>query len=114
MSLWLHDLMKGPRTATSLEGSEHTLYLPNYVIIPLKSTFLQGAHGGGGGEGEGEIGLEPLPSLRKSQKVGPVRKTLVVFMPPSCFSLNIIKTTYMICQVAQTIRLQNSSYMYGG
>jgi hypothetical protein len=51
MSLWLHDLMKGPRTATSLEGSEHTLYLPNYVIIPLKSTFLQGAHGVGGGGG---------------------------------------------------------------
>lgn len=67
---------------------------------------------GEGGEEE-EIGLEPLPSLRKSQKVGPVRKTLVVFMPPSCFSLNIIKTTYMICQVAQTIRLQNSSYMVG-
>jgi hypothetical protein len=57
MSLWLHDLMKGPRTATSLEGSEHTLYLPNYVIIPLKSTFLQGAHGvGGGGGGGGGVG----------------------------------------------------------
>ena len=62
MSLWLHDLMKGPRTATSLEGSEHTLYLTNYVIIPLKSTFLQGAHGGGGGGGGNRVRTPPQPS----------------------------------------------------
>jgi hypothetical protein len=43
MSLWLHDLMKGPRTATSLEGSEQNMlkYRVWYTIDLAQCDFTK-------------------------------------------------------------------------